>query len=399
MKTIITTIEELKNIILEILFSKTDKVNKVSSTSIINALAYGIAKIGQKALKDIALIEAQLFPEYATGEYLDLVAARYGIFERLGACSSTTYLFISGTPNTYFDKDKVSFTSNDGITFLLEDSVTIPNCKYVYAKVKSENTGLKTNVAPLSIVNCINPPSSGFDFCINEFMAVGGRDTETDEELLYRIENIHNSLSTKTLEYLTQIALRFQPDILKFVHLGTKLGKTKLGIYTQSGCNLTDSQLATLRTQMQGYLSISDISDEINSRVVFSNVGYSTIDLSFKIEYMTDKYSINEIYLAIQRKLNNFVDFRYWDINKNVQWSDLYSLVRNTEGILSVPYADFKVNGGHNDIEVNINLLPRFRSCLIYDINGNSLLDINMVNNMPVIYPIYADNMFNVYND
>ena len=149
---------------------------------------------------------------------------------------------------------------------------------------------------------------------------------------------------------------------------------------------------------MQDYLALSDISDITNSRVVFTNINYSTIDLNFKIEYMTDKYSIDEIYSSIQRKLVNFVDFRYWDTNKKVQWSDLYSIVRNTEGILSVPYADFKVNDGQNDIVVNKSLLPRFRSCLIYDLNGNSLLNTGIVQNMfPVIYPVYMDNTFNVY--
>lgn len=100
MKTIISTVTELKNIILEILFSKTDKVSKVSNTSVLNGLAYANAKVGQKALKDIAIIESQLFPEYATGEYLDAVAARYGIFERLGSCSSTTYIYLYGEPDT-----------------------------------------------------------------------------------------------------------------------------------------------------------------------------------------------------------------------------------------------------------------------------------------------------------
>ena len=38
MKTLISTVQELKDIILEILFTKTDKVNKVANTSILNAL-------------------------------------------------------------------------------------------------------------------------------------------------------------------------------------------------------------------------------------------------------------------------------------------------------------------------------------------------------------------------
>ena len=398
MKTLISTVQELKDIILEILFTKTDKVSKVSSTSLLNALAYGNAKVGQRALKDIALIESQLFPEYATGSYLDLVAARYGIFSRLGSNPSTTYMYLYGKPGTVYYKSDTSFTSSDGISFILEeDQVTIPNCMYTYAKVRSEENGEKTNVPPLSIISCVNPPV-GHTFCINEFMAVGGRNLETDEELLYRIENIHNSLATKTLDYLAQIALRFNPNILKFVHLGTNLGRIRLGIYTQSGAALTEQELIDLKIKMREFLSLADISDNINSRVIFENVSYTPIDLNFQINYMEDTYSVNEIYRLIQKKLVDFLDFRFWDINKKVYWSDIYSIVKGTEGILSVPYSNFKINGGQNDVEVKANLLPRFRSCLIYDLNGSTLLDTGIVENMfPVIYPTYTDSSFNVY--
>lgn len=398
MKTLISTVNELKDIILEILFTKTDKVSKVSSTSLLNALAYGNAKVGQRALKDIALIESQLFPEFATGEYLDAVAARYGIFTRLGSNPSTTYMYLYGKPGTTYYKTDTSFTSSDGISFILEnDEITIPNCMYTYAKVRSEENGAKTNVPPLSIMSCVNPPA-GHSFCINEFMAVGGRNVETDEELLYRIKNIHNVLATKTLDYLAQIALRFNSNILKFVHLGTHLGKTKLGIYTQSGASLTEQELIDLNINMREFLALSDISDNINSRVIFENVSYNPIDLNFQISYMEDRYSVNEIYRLIQKKLVDFLDFRYWDINKKVYWSDVYSIVKDTEGVLSVPYANFKINGGQNDIEVKANLLPRFRSCLIYDLNGSTLLDTGMVTNMfPIIYPTYLDTNFNVY--
>ena len=398
MKTLISTVQELKDIILEILFTKTDKVNKVANTSILNALAYGNAKVGQRALKDIALIESQLFPEYATGEYLDAVAARYGIFERLSSSPSTAYVYLFAKPGTVYYRDTTTFTSNDGINFILEEEqVTIPNCKYNYAKIRSTENGGKTNVPPLSIVSCINPPA-GHIFCVNEFMAHGGRNLETDEELLYRIKNIHNTLATKTLNYLTQIALRFNSDILKFVNLGTHLGAVKLGIYTQSGAVLTDQQLTDLRIKMRDYLALSDISDNINSRVIFENVGYNPIDLNFRINYMKDVYSVNEIYRLIQKKLTDFLDFRYWDINKKVYWSDVYSLVKGTEGILDVPYADFIINGGQNDIEVRADLLPRFRSFLIYDLRGSTLLDTGMVTNMfPIIYPAYMDSDFDVY--
>lgn len=396
MKTLISTVQELKDIILEILFTKTDKVNKVAPTSIVNALAYGNAKVGQRALKEIALIESQLFPEYATGEYLDAVAARYGIFERLGSTPSAVYIYLFAEAGTEYDKNKVSFTSTNGVSFILDESVKIPNCMFTYAKARSIENGLKTNVNPLSINSCAGAPA-GHRFCINEFAAYGGRDLETDEELVYRIKNIHNTLATKTLDYLTQIALRFNPNILKFVNLGTHLGTTKLGIYTQSGASLTEQELIDLRIKMKDYLAISDISDNIFSRVTFTNVKYNTIDLEFRINYNEQAYSVNEIYRLIQQKLTNFLDFRYWDFNKKLYWSDLYTLVSQTEGVLEVPYNNFWVNGGQNDIEVKKDSLPRFRSFILRNLKGSILLDTGIVKNMPLIYPNTPNTDFNVY--
>lgn len=398
MKTVITTINELKNIFLEILFSKTNKVSKVSDSSILNATAYANATIAQKSLQEIAKIEAQLFPEYANGEFLDLIAERYGIFERLGATPSSTYLYLYGNPGTIYFKDTSTFSSNEGVTFVLEDEqVEIPNCKYIYAKVRSQEPGKKTNVSPLSIVNCVNPPT-GHLFCVNEFMATGGRDLESDEELIYRIKNINNTLGTKTLDFLKQIALRFNSNILKFVHLGSFLGKTRIGVYTQSGASLTQDELSYLQIQLQDYFALSDISDSNNSRIIFENISYAPIDMNFKIDYANDVYSVDEIYSAIQRKLISFLDFRFWDTNKNVQWGQLLDIVTHTEGVLTVPYADFKVNGGQNDIVVKKNLLPRFRSFLIYDLDGNIIIDTDMSDNMlPIIYPTYENAEYNIY--
>ena len=92
---------------------------------IFNAIAYGIAKIGQKALREIAIVESQLFPEYAVGTTLDDVAKRYGIFSRLGASQSSVYIYLYGQPGTVYNKNNCYFVSNDGISFRLNNNVTV----------------------------------------------------------------------------------------------------------------------------------------------------------------------------------------------------------------------------------------------------------------------------------
>lgn len=394
MRTQITSITELKNIALEILLSKTNKLSKVSPGSVFNAVAYCISKIGQKALKEIALIESQLFPDYATGEYLDLVAKRYGINSRLGATKSSGYIYLYGTKGTVYNKNQVQFISNDGISFVLDNDVTIDENLYTYAHITSTTTGSNSNVAPLSIINCQNPPI-GHNYCINTFATYGGRDKETDDELRDRIVNITNSISNKTLEFLTQIALNYNSNILKIVNLGTYQGKTQLGVYTQSGANLTQSELNNLGFSLREYLCLSDVSENLEQRVVFTNVDYTPIDLSFKIDYMQDLFTINQIYNSIQAKLIDFIDYRYLNTEKNILWIDLYNLIKDTEGVVNVNFGDFLVNGEQNNIVINKKLLPKFRQMIIYDINGNVLLDNEAKKYMPFIYPVYKNINYN----
>ena len=390
MKTKVSSITELKSIATEFILNETNKLSKLSVGSIFNAVAYGIARIGQKALREIAIIESQLFPEYAVGDTLDTVARRYGIFSRLGASQSSVYIYLYADSGTVYSKNTCKFTSNDGITFTLNDDITIDSNLYAYALATSVESGEKANVAPLSITSCINAPM-GHKFCTNTFAAYGGRNIESDDEFRTRIENVNNSISTKTLEYLSQVALNFNSNILKFVHLGTYQGKTKLGIYTQSGSALSDSELTNLAIQMREFLALSDISENLEQRVYFSNVDYTSVDISMKLSYNDNLYSVDDIYSAIQKKIISYVDYRYLNTNNNISWISLYELIKNTEGIIDLNYGDFLINGGQNDVVINKSLLPRFRQMLIYDLNGNSLLDTEKINYMPFVYPVYRD--------
>ena len=115
MITKVTPVSELKQLFLEILMNMTNKVTKVSKGSVVSGVAYGVAKVGQKALKDIALVESHLFPSYAFGTHLDDVANELGIASRFGASGSSVYLFLSAIAGTVYDKGTTTFPSTNGI--------------------------------------------------------------------------------------------------------------------------------------------------------------------------------------------------------------------------------------------------------------------------------------------
>ena len=77
-----TTIQNLKNLFIEIFINKTNKVTDITENSVLNGTAFGVAKVGQKAIKDILIIEAQIFPDTASGDYLDKAAALFGVSPR-----------------------------------------------------------------------------------------------------------------------------------------------------------------------------------------------------------------------------------------------------------------------------------------------------------------------------
>lgn len=98
------TISTLKNLWIELFLDKTNKVTNVADGSVLNAVAFGTAKVAQKAIKDIAITEAKIFPETATGEYLDKSAALFGVSPRKGALGSSTYVRVYADPGTIYNE-------------------------------------------------------------------------------------------------------------------------------------------------------------------------------------------------------------------------------------------------------------------------------------------------------
>ena len=78
MITKITSVDELKQIFLEIFLNKTDKVSDVSDESVLNGIAYGCGKLAQRTLANQAIIEGHIFPDTAAGGCDPVPAGVYG---------------------------------------------------------------------------------------------------------------------------------------------------------------------------------------------------------------------------------------------------------------------------------------------------------------------------------
>lgn len=392
------TITNLKNLFIEMFLDKTAKVSNVADGSVVNATAFGVAKVAQKAMKDIAIKEAQIFPDSATGEYLDKAAALYGVSPRKGALGSSTYIRVSADPGTVYDTT-VTFVSKNGIRFQVDESLTVGESGYGYVKVRSVNAGYTTNVAPNSITN-VNPQLQGHIECTNEYYAVGGRDSEDDETFRVRIKNNLNVLSKGTIEYFTQIFQNLDDRVLKVMNVGLdEKGYFVLYIVAQNGIYFTESELETLLNQSQEYFGLSELN--LNGEVtgiVLKNAEWfyvgSERGMDFRLN-LVPGYDVATVRKNIQVALTKYLDFRFWKAGQVVEWDDLFDIVKKSEGVKYVPDQYFFP---YYDEQVPINQLPRIRGFVMRDANGNILYDSDSTLS-PTFYPQDSEDIFRGLSD
>ena len=392
------TITNLKNLFIEMFLDKTAKVSNVADGSVVNATAFGVAKVAQKAMKDIAIKEAQIFPDTATGVYLDKAAALYGVSPRKGALGSSTYIRVSANPGTVYDTS-VTFVNKNGIRFQVDEALTVGESGYGYVKVRSINAGYSTNVPPNSITN-VSPQPQGHIECTNEYYAIGGRDSEDDETFRIRIKNNLNILSKNTIEYWTQTLSNIDDRVLKVMSAGLdEKGIYNLYVVSQNGIFFTEEELDTLLESAQGYFGISELN--IEGKVV--GIGIKNIDwfyvgsergLDFRVQLQPD-YDVSIVRQNIQVNLTKYLDFRFWTPGKIVEWDDLLDIVKKTDGVKYVPDEYFFP---YYDQQVPANQLPRVRGFVMRDQDGNILYDSDS-NLSPLFYPSESEDLFVGIND
>lgn len=387
MITKITTVEELKQIFSEALLNETDKVTKISDGSVLNGLAYGVAKVGQKILKDVSLVESRLYPDVSTGENLDELAKLRGVSPRLSSCGSTVYVRVSGNPGVQYIPG-VHIFSGSGINFNVSNITTIPENGFTYVKLSSQSKGEVSNVNPL-VITKVNPIPSGHDYCINEFSAIGGRDFESDDDFRRRIKNEINILSRGTISYLEQVFRKIEPDILRVMNLGmSKNGELIIGVSSVNGDYFTQSQLDNLYNRGEDYFSMNELknSGSVTYGIKIVNIRYYPIDVSFRVD-LDNEADTDIVRKNIQINLLNTLDWRYFKDGDWIDWINLINSVRNTKGVRLVPDNNFYPR---KQFQIPNGMLPQIRGFQMLNLKGEIIADFG--NNLnPKFFPNVND--------
>jgi len=376
---------------IEMIINNTADVTKVSPNSVLSGMAWGMGKAGQKAAKDVALVETHLFPDFASGQYLDNIAQFYGIPPRFGAAGSSTFIRLVGTAGTVYQQGVHTFTGNHGITFELTKNVAIPSSGYTYARVRSTDLGSATNVDPLSIT-IINSAPSGHRYVVNEYQAIGGRDNESDDNFKARIKNSWNINNRGTLAYLVQVCHSINENVLDIRYHGSNdQGQSILKVITQNGVLLSSSELQTLTQSISSYLSLSELASPGNANIgiVMENIEYQAIDISFRVVLEADA-NADDVRINTQTAMSKYLDPVTWLPGQTVEWDDLLTIAKSQKGVKYISDTYFTPN---IDVPVDINKLPRIRGFLMLDGDGAIISDIQG-NLVPVYYPLNPDFSF-----
>jgi hypothetical protein len=364
MITKITPVQELKQLFLEIFLNKTDKITDIAEDSVMNGVAFGAAKIGQKCLTNQAVVEGNLFPDTAYGQYLDNIAVQRGVAPRFGASGSSTYIRIFADAGTYYSTD-VQFVAKNGVIFVLEEAVTVPDTGIIYAKVQSTTTGSRTNVEPLAISNIINRPTGHLN-ATNEYKAMFGFDVESDDFFRERIKKSANILARGTLAYLEQIFMRINPRVLRLYKNISNSGSYSLTVVPVNGVNFSTEELTQLQSFSVEFLNLSEILNP-DFELELVNPTWYEVNVDFRLD-IDNALNRDIIRRNLQIQFQKLLDYRHWKPTNRLEWDNLLFAAKQTEGVRYVPDNWFFPQRDEN---IPTNQLPRIRSFILRDLDGN----------------------------
>ncbi|MDA7514169.1 baseplate J/gp47 family protein [bacterium] len=378
-----TSRQKLKELFLQLFLSNTSKVSKVSKGSVVDATAHGISSISQRILKDIAVIESNIFPESAFGTYLDDIALRNGIPARFSQIGSTTFIRLFGDVGTTYLAATNTFTGNHGIVFELLSDVTIGSTGIAYAKVSSTSQGKQTNVDSLTITRVLPSAPIGHSAVLNEFTANGGQDNESDDIFRNRIKRGVNQLATGTLALYEQVFQKINSNVLSIYKGGYNAsGKLVVYIATVNGVDLNVSELQSISDESFDFLSLSEQIGGLELR----NINYEPIDVSLRVELELTA-DADTVRKTMQVNMQRVLDWRTWEFGNFVEWEDLAIAAKQTTGVKRVLDNYFTPS---NDIQPLDFYVPRIRSFTMYDIDGVIISDATGVLS-PTFFPNQED--------
>lgn len=285
---------------------------------------------------NLEFIKTQMFPQTATGTYLDMHAMQRGL-QRIGATKSSGTLTFSRAENILYDvtipKGTVCATAQiNGVRYVtLEDAYIASGQSSVSVPAESETAGSIANALKSAITVMVTPPA-GISAVTNESAFVGGSDSESDDDLrqrlLYSYKNISNG---SNCAFYRDIALGFD-DVYSVSVINRPNGSGTVDIYVaNNGAVLESNKMSEIQSKINSLKEIN-----VNAQVKAPALVSVSITLNIVVK---DGYDSNTVKANCEANIANY--FSTLKIGQDVFLADIANVVYNTEGIINYQFTNF----------------------------------------------------------
>lgn len=286
---------------------------------------------------NMQFIKTQMFPQTATGDYLDMHAEQRGL-KRVGATKSKGYLkFVRGENISYsinIPKGTICSTSGlNGVRFVtLEATCLEAGETYASVLACSESAGALTNTDK-NTINVIITLPAGVTSVTNEEDFVGGNDGETDEDLRARLLDSYKNIPNGTnCAFYKNIALEFSDVYSASVISRPNESTGTVHIYVAGqGTVLSNDKMSAIQSKINSLKEINV--DAVVKAPTTVSVG---VTLSITVK---DGYSFSTIKTNCENNITNY--FSNLHIGEDVLLADIANIVYNTEGVKNYKFTNF----------------------------------------------------------
>ncbi len=355
---------------IQTIISYTDKITFFGLGGVVRAILSAVAAVIDELFYDLNQTKKSLFLATAEGEDLDSLARDYNM-SRLTTSKAGVVLSFKGTASTLVPAG-TQVKSISGIIFETLAALTIGTTNSSYdlypcepltdkVEARATTTGSSGNVSAHTITTLVNP-ISGVTSVTNPSHAIGGKDSESDNEFRTRIVERIQLLNQGTLAFYEAVARDINNDILR-VHAakGESTREVSIFVASRSGTGLTTTELSELEASIKNYAPICAVPK-------CYNVTFKDVDVYARIS-LKQGFVLKDVFENISKNLAEYLDWSKLKFGIEIDDADVLSIIKNTTGLKDIDLSTFRPN---TNIKCAQNSIPRLGTIYLENLNNTS---------------------------
>lgn len=326
----------------EILNSMKEEYKNLTGTDAENASDLGIrfAVLAGEIFScrtELAWLKNQMFPNTATGEYLDLHAAERGLSRKSGSKAEGFITFWTNGVAYDIDIPKGTVCATSGSNSVryvtTEDAVLISGRTFVPVPAEAVSEGALSNVRSGKVTVMVTP-ITGISYITNSPFT-GGSDAESDEQLRARIIDSFKNISNGTNKaFYVKSAMSVKGvTAVGVVPRNRGAGTVDVFITDENG-NPSAELIQTVQNTLDELREVN-----VDIQVKALNLYYMSIYFEFTCK---KGYNIDTVKSECETAVREY--FKGLSAGETMYVSDLGEYVQHVEGVKNYTFSDYVTN-------------------------------------------------------